>query len=239
MLGANRTRSPNLNRAPGAALPDRIIIMNHIPTHILSSEARPLTRRGLAKLRTRNIVLEAAKKLFTERGYGPATVRDIATAAGMSTGAVFANFTDKADLFNEVIVADYEALAQRMRQAAEQHEEIEAGLLAVLTVGYEFHLQQLPLLQAAISESWSHGLDAETRVREGLYETITIVEGLLRAAIDRGQLDKGMDVTLVADMIWQSYMANFRLAVFDGWRLPQLRERLARQIAVILAGFRT
>jgi TetR/AcrR family transcriptional regulator, transcriptional repressor of aconitase len=213
--------------------------MNHIPTHILSSDARPLTRRALAKLRTRNIVLEAAKKLFTERGYGPATVRDIATAAGMSTGAVFANFTDKADLFNEVIVADYEALAQRMRQTADHHDQVDGGLLAVLSAGYEFHLAQLPLLQAVISESWSHGADAETRVREGLHENLAIVEGLLRRAVDHGQLDKGMDVALVADMIWQGYMANFRLAVFDGWELPQLRERLARQIAVILAGFRT
>ena len=213
--------------------------MNHIPTHILSSEARPLTRRALAKLRTRNIVLEAAKRLFTERGYGAATVRDIATAAGMSTGAVFANFTDKADLFNEVIVADYEALAQRMRQAAERHEQVDGALLGVLSAGFEFHLAQLPLLQAAISESWSHGAQAEARVREGLHETVAIVEGLLRQAADQGQLDKSMDVALVADLIWQSYMANFRLAVFDGWDLAQLRERLARQVAVILAGFRT
>ena len=34
------------------------------------------------------------------------TIRDIAAAADLSTGAVFASFTDKADLFNEVIVAD-------------------------------------------------------------------------------------------------------------------------------------
>jgi TetR/AcrR family transcriptional regulator, transcriptional repressor of aconitase len=213
--------------------------MNHIPTHILSSEARPLTRRAMAKLRTRNIVLEAAKRLFTERGYGAATVRDIATEAGMSTGAVFANFTDKADLFNEVIVADYETVAQRMRQAAENQDQVDGALLAVLSAGYEFHLEQLPMLQAAISESWSHGADAETRVREGLHENLAVVEGLLRRAADHGQLDKGMDVALVADLIWQSYMANFRLAVFDGWNLAQLRERLARQVAVILAGFRT
>ena len=40
--------------------------------------------------------LAAAKALFTERGYEGATVRDIASAAGMSSGAVFASFTDKA-----------------------------------------------------------------------------------------------------------------------------------------------
>ena len=213
--------------------------MNHIPTHIVSAEARPLTRRAVAKLRTRNIVLEAAKRLFTERGYDEATVRDIATGAGMSTGAVFANFSDKADLFNEVIVADHEALAQRMRQTSDSSEQVDGALLAVLSAGYEFHLAQLPLLQAAVSESWSHGAQAEARVRQGEREPVAIVEGVLRRAVDLGQLDKGMDVALVADLVWQSYMASFRLAVFEGWTLGQLRERLARQIAVIRAGFRT
>jgi len=211
--------------------------MNHIPTHNLLAEARPMTRRAVAKLRTRQIVLEAAKRLFTERGYELATVREIATAAGMSTGAVFANFTDKADLFSEVIVADYEALAQRMRQAAEGHDKVEATLLAVFAAGYEFHLPQLPLLQARVAVSWSHGAQAEARVREGQNEIVAIVEGVLRQGVESGQLDKSIDVTLVVDLLWQSYMANFRFAVFDGWTLTQLRDRLARQTAVILAGF--
>lgn len=212
--------------------------MNHVPTHSLLVEARPLTRRAVAKLRTRQIVLDAAKRLFTERGYEAATVRDIATAAGMSTGAVFANFNDKADLFNEVIVADYETVAQRMRQAADGQDNVDAALLALLSVGAEFHMGQLPLLQAAISVSWSHAAQAEARTREGLHEALATVEAVLRRAVEAGQLDKGMDVALVADLIWQSYMANFRFAVFDGWAHAQLRERLARQTAVILAGFR-
>ena len=211
--------------------------MNHIPTHNLLVEARPLTRRAMAKLRTRQVVLDAAKRLFTERGYEAATVRDIATAAGMSTGAVFANFTDKADLFNEVTVGDYEALASRMRQAADQ-ETVDAALLSVLSVGYDFNLAQLPLLQATVSVSWSHGAAAESRVRDGVNEVLAILESVLRRGVETEQLDKGMDVALVADLIWQSYTANFRFAVFDGWNLTQLRERLARQIAVVLAGFR-
>jgi AcrR family transcriptional regulator len=212
--------------------------MNHIPTHNLLAEARPMTRRAVAKLRTRQIVLDAAKRLFTERGYEPATVRDIATAAGMSTGAVFANFTDKADLFNEVIVADYEALAQRMRQAAEGPVKVEEAILAVFNAGYEFHLPQLPLLQATVGVSWSHSAQAEARTREGKNEVVAIVEGVLRQGVETGQLDKSMDVALVADLLWQSYIANFRFAVFDGWTLTQLRDRLARQTAVVLAGFR-
>lgn len=212
--------------------------MNHIPTHILSAEARPLTRRAIAKLHTRQIVMEAAKRLFTERGYDEATVRDIAAAAGMSTGAVFANFTDKADLFNEVLIADHEALAQRMRQAAQSDQPVEAALLNLFTIAYEFHLEQLPLLRAGVSVSWTHSAEAEVRSREGEREILGLVEGALRRGVDAGGLAKGMDVALVADLIWHSYLANYRLAVFDGWSLNELRERLGRQIAIVLAGFR-
>ena len=59
--------------------------MNHIPSHILSDGAQPLSRRALAKLRTRQALVSAAKALFTAHGYADATVRGIARATGMST----------------------------------------------------------------------------------------------------------------------------------------------------------
>ena len=65
--------------------------MINVPAALVALAGAPITRRGLAKLRTREALLAAAKKLITERGYEEATVRDIAKAAGMSTGAVFAN----------------------------------------------------------------------------------------------------------------------------------------------------
>ncbi|HEY4586680.1 MAG TPA: helix-turn-helix domain-containing protein, partial [Brevundimonas sp.] len=61
-----------------------------------------MNRRQAAKVRTRLKVLDAARTLFAERGYDAATIRDIAKGAGMSTGAVFANFQDKAELFETV-----------------------------------------------------------------------------------------------------------------------------------------
>lgn len=36
---------------------------------------------------------------FRQRGYDRVTIRDVAAAAGMSTGAVFSTFQDKDDMF--------------------------------------------------------------------------------------------------------------------------------------------
>lgn len=64
-----------------------------------SAESPTLNRRQIAKARTADKVLAAARAFFETRGYQEATIRRIAQAAGMSTGAVFANYQDKAELY--------------------------------------------------------------------------------------------------------------------------------------------
>jgi AcrR family transcriptional regulator len=59
-------------------------------------------RRAEAKAATRAKILEAARSLFTVAGYEHSTMREIARMVGMSTGAIFVNFTDKAALYRAV-----------------------------------------------------------------------------------------------------------------------------------------
>lgn len=212
--------------------------MNHITSRITAATSRPLTRRALAKLQTRQRVLGAAKALFTERGYEGATIRDIAAAAGMSTGAVFASFTDKSDLFNEVIIADYEATLEGMREAAAKETTTAGALRALFTVSYEFHLAQLPLAQAGISVSWSRTQAAEQRNREGLRPMIGLIADILAQGVERGELPGDLDTRLIGDMIWESYLSNYRRAAYDGWTLDAMVTRLEDQIGIILAGSR-
>lgn len=65
---------------------------------IADTGARP-NRRARAKAATTQKVLDAGKRLFEAVGYEKATIRDIAKEAGMSTGAVFANYENKAELY--------------------------------------------------------------------------------------------------------------------------------------------
>lgn len=58
-------------------------------------------RKAAAAL-TRAKVLEAAISCFQSAGYEGATIRDIAKAAKVSTGAMFAHWPDKAALYREI-----------------------------------------------------------------------------------------------------------------------------------------
>lgn len=59
-------------------------------------------KRSESKATTRGKILEAAKSCFGTLGYERSTIRDIANTAGMSTGAIFASFSGKAELYAEV-----------------------------------------------------------------------------------------------------------------------------------------
>ena len=54
---------------------------------------------------TRDKLLEAATQVFSERGYDGAGVQEIARRAGLTTGAIYANFAGKAALLFEAIGA--------------------------------------------------------------------------------------------------------------------------------------
>jgi homoserine kinase len=45
-----------------------------------------------------------------------------------------------------------------------------------------------------------------------------------------------MDEALLSEMLWDAYLSNYRQALFDGWGLEQLVNRLERQVHVLLAG---
>jgi AcrR family transcriptional regulator len=66
------------------------------------SPGKRLTRAE-AKARTRERLLEAAAQTFARKGYAGATVEEIAEAAGHTTGALYAHFGGKQELFLELM----------------------------------------------------------------------------------------------------------------------------------------
>lgn len=211
--------------------------MKHQPILAFPDQTTGMTRRAMAKQRTRQRLLNAARRLFTTRGYDAATIRDIAAEADLSTGAVFASFTDKADLFNAVIIADSEALFERMA-AVEDAGSAAETLLTLLSLGYDLHHEQLPLMRAALGFSWVRGSEHETRYRRVLRPVLNRLGEVLQSGIERGELSADLDVALTSEMLLDSYLANYRKAIFEDWDVKMLRARLETQIGVLLAGYR-
>ncbi|HEX7884905.1 MAG TPA: helix-turn-helix domain-containing protein [Phenylobacterium sp.] len=214
--------------------------MKHIsPTQVaVDAPTRAPTRRAIAKQQTRLKVLAAARRLFSEQGYEGATIRDIAAAAGMSTGAVFANFADKSDLFREIMHDDMEALTGAMRDAAVRGRNVEDVLLKIFMAGYTFYKTRLQLARAAFSVSWDkdggptlRGMSSAAAFHELFADQLTI-------AVERGELSQEAEVKLRSQMLFDAYLSNYPQAIFEGWSLDALQARARDQIRILLAGAR-
>jgi AcrR family transcriptional regulator len=196
-----------------------------------------LNRRQAAKVRTRQKVLDAARGLFAERGYEPATIRDIAKGAGMSTGAVFANFQDKAELFEAVLTEDMAGLTEVMKNGAGDGSTRDR-LVNALTAGYHGSIDQLPLFQAIVARSWFQPIAAETRQREATEGLTGVISDILRSGIGSGEITQDADVALLTELTWDAYLSNYRRAAYDGWTVDQLASHVGRQVDTLLAGVR-
>lgn len=61
---------------------------------------------------TRKALLEAARRLFAERGYAGTGTPDIVAAAGVTRGALYHHFADKLALFEAVVEDEHRAVAE-------------------------------------------------------------------------------------------------------------------------------
>jgi TetR/AcrR family acrAB operon transcriptional repressor len=78
-------------------------------------------RTRKAALETRSRILDAAERVFSRRGVSRTSLDDIARAAGVTRGAIYWHFKDKADLFGAMIgrvALPMEEMLQRTSEAA-------------------------------------------------------------------------------------------------------------------------
>jgi AcrR family transcriptional regulator len=145
---------------------------------------------GVSAAETRQRLLRAAAGAFAERGYDGTRVSDIAAAAGVSNGALYAHFTSKAALLAEALRAHGPRLLAEAL-AADPDSSL-TGLL--LAVG-----RQLPrrrdqrgylIVEALIAARRDR--DLATQMRAYLGERAGWIADLVRAAQAGGDLDASL-----------------------------------------------
>ncbi|NUP49588.1 MAG: helix-turn-helix transcriptional regulator [Catenulispora sp.] len=71
----------------------------------MSPPAHRATRRQDSAAQTRQLILDAARELFAERGYSATTVQDVAARAGVAVATVYTSVGGKPTLATELIGA--------------------------------------------------------------------------------------------------------------------------------------
>jgi AcrR family transcriptional regulator len=137
---------------------------------------------------TRDALIGVALKLFTERGYDNVGTEEIVRAAGVTRGALYHQFGDKASLLDAVyerIEAESTERVARIVLGSELHSPLaamKAGIEAFLDECARPELRQIALHDAPAVLGWE-------RWREiGAANGLGLIEASLAAAIEAGEI---------------------------------------------------
>jgi AcrR family transcriptional regulator len=87
--------------------------------------ARPKARQtaaGSASDSTRDAILEAAARIFHQRGYKATTLRDLANVCNLKAGSIYYYFSSKEEIVGEILDRGMHSLIDNVKAAAEQAE---------------------------------------------------------------------------------------------------------------------
>lgn len=87
----------------------------------------------------RRRILEAAEAVFSVREYHDASITEIATRAELATGTIYLYFSDKADLYGNVILEKMNEIVDRLKAALGSHESAKACLRAAVHALFAYH----------------------------------------------------------------------------------------------------
>ncbi len=76
-------------------------------------------------MRTRDLILEEALKLFSEKGIKETTIRDIAKAVGITEGAIYRHFESKDQIVYELFDTYSSQLYKKMERAIKRGKDTE------------------------------------------------------------------------------------------------------------------
>ena len=142
--------------------------------------------KGDKRDRTRARLLEAARELIREKGYARTTLQDVASRAGMTSGAIYGNFKNRDELFITLAEAHWAPIRPKVKAGAtlaDVMQALAAATLAALPEREKAAVGRLTGMAYTLSQD-----ELRARVREITAQSYAFGASWLRAAIDEREL---------------------------------------------------
>lgn len=195
--------------------------------------------RTAAKERRRQRILEAAERLFAGPGYAKTSVDEIARAARVSKGLIYAHYASKDDLLAEVWWRLVDGWVEATRREAKLSEDAVAESVAEVLRASVGHARAHPHLRRIAAQDPGALLpDQREPARAFARHYREQLEAALRHGVRAGQLRPDLDVPHTAELVWMIHFTLIRELFVEGrWR-EDADALLSSAVSFVVAGLR-
>lgn len=193
-------------------------------------------RREEEKERRRAEIVDAAERLYAEKGWDTVTMDQVAKSARLSRALLYVYFEDKEDLMFAIGERAMQTLRVRFEEAYSRHER---GIERVEAIGraYIAYAHEFPHYFDACARFQAHTAEPEAGTNEGACaiagdQVIGVVVRAIQSGIEDGTIRKDVgDPTLLAITLWgcthgvtQLAMTKSSEMAHHGVAVPQLAQ---------------
>lgn len=203
-----------------------------------STPARRPNRKDEKREATRGRLIDAARRLFAERGYDSTSVTEIAEAAGVTHAMINVYFNGKAGLLYEIISESNDDQITRSSEA----ETLEGGTLERLTrimaIWAEADLSDPRLAAVIFGYSWQWPAQTEAHNRKQRHAAFEPKRRIIARGIAEGELRTDLDVEELVHVVYAIYLWGVRPAIFEGASRQDCLDTIRGRIELVLSGAR-
>ncbi|MDD3815055.1 MAG: helix-turn-helix domain containing protein [Desulfocapsaceae bacterium] len=190
-----------------------------------------MSRRETTKQETRQLILDAARKLFQKKGPELCTMRDIAREAGVSAASVVVHFKSKTALLE---VALYEDIERNIAQAVTtmpRDAALLARLMHVAEVMYSFYDGNRELYRVLIRDTAFEAEGENPYLTRQLEGYLTFFGGMIEQEKERGIVRPEIDARIAAASFFSLYFS----VLMEFLRTPHMTVNMALERLALCA----
>jgi AcrR family transcriptional regulator len=145
-------------------------------------------------------IVDAAGKLFMQRGYTAVSITDIIKAAGITKPTLYYYFPDKEELFVQTGLRELAYMGERLRDAAARSPEISGKLHALAQVMMDPRTGDMRMMRHEMFEHLGHAQQMRL-ARAFQSQLFRPVEQVMQLGLEQGILNRYNAATLAAMFI--------------------------------------
>lgn len=162
------------------------------------------TRREHEQQMRRDTIIEAARRLFHDKGFELTTVEEIASSAELGKGTIYSYFKSKDEIYIAILESEFDILLGRMNRVILNFTTAEHALNELFDTFIQYSRERRGLIKAIflqIEQQPSLRMrEVVLRLKEKTGEWVKLMAYVLQKGIDRGEF-KGFSIERMANSV--------------------------------------
>ena len=164
--------------------------------------ANPAGKHTPRRMRRAQEILDAARDIFLEKGFGGASVGEIAAKVGVVEGLVYAYYPTKRDLLNDVLCGMYVPLIRDIEDSFSRIQGVRSRLRFLVWRHLRVYVEE-PGLSRLVLHEVRTGPEYFKSVLHDLHVRYTaFLVRTLKEAIEQGEIRADTDIELLRSMVY-------------------------------------